>query len=126
MRTCYMKRMLILSAICIGIHASSICIAYSQVTEAQKQQWIQDLSSENPDTVFDALLSISENKVIEAIPALETNIYKQIELRNRIWFIEDMSYLKSPNASTIIKGFMDSIAFYINLVKRRGICQGPR
>jgi hypothetical protein len=97
------------------------CTTYSQVTEVQKQQWIQNLSSENWDTVFSALVDIRWNKVVEALPALEANSYKQIDdIDLRISFFELLTRFKSPNAPTIIKNFMDSIAYYITLENRKG------
>jgi|GEM_PF-1542812 len=93
---------------------------YTQVTDEQKQKWIQDLYSDDEDTVQHALLSISENDVPEALPAIETNYYKVISVSLKQLFLSRIASYNSPNAPRMINNFIDSVKYFMIKENRSG------
>ncbi|MEW5797983.1 MAG: HEAT repeat domain-containing protein [Bacteroidota bacterium] len=97
-----------------------ISVTYSQVTEEQKQKWIQDLYSSNEDTVFSAMLSISVNGVQEALPVAEANYDKLIGVELRQLFLSYLATYKSSKATAMIHNFIDSIKYFMIRENRKG------
>jgi hypothetical protein len=99
-----MKRIIL---ICLLLASGSL--HSQQISQEMKQTWINMLDS--TDLEMEVIESIKENKVVEALPKLESTIWNRDEVEQGI-FIAAIGYLKSPNTSNIAHRLLDTLTNY--------------